>query len=396
MVAYTFYESDNRVRRYAQTLLGEGYEVDAFALRREGLSPEEVVDSVRVFRLQKREINEKNPFGYLFRLLRFFFKSAWAVTREHMRCRYDLIHVHSVPDFEVFATLIPKLMGARIILDIHDIVPELYATKFRISDKTILFRLLVFIERLSIKFADHTIIANHLWHQRLLERSARPEECSTVLNYPDRSVFYRRPRKPRGEGEFVMFYPGTLSWHQGVDLVIRAMALLRAAAPDLRFIVYGDGHERDALLALVKELDLESQVSIQAEKSVKEVAETMADVDLGVEPKRKRSFANEALSTKILEFMAMDVPVLASDTRVHEMYFKDAIEYFESDNIEQLAAKILELKQNQAKRDSLRARGTNLVQQYDWHEKKREYLDLVDRLVGAEDPPCLKRTCRTA
>src|ERR1035437_7972695 len=135
MLAYTFYETDNRVRRYAEALVKRGDQVDAIALAREGQPSFEVIQGVRVFRIQKRVIDETGPISYLIKLLAFFFRSAWFLTVRHLREPYDIIHVHSVPDFEVFATFIPRLLGARVILDIHDIVPEFYASKFNIRSE---------------------------------------------------------------------------------------------------------------------------------------------------------------------------------------------------------------------------------------------------------------------
>ena len=149
MVAYTFYEQDNRVRRYAETLAKRGDRVDVVSLRMEGQSSEEIVGGVHVYRIQSRVVNEKGKFTYLGRLLLFFLRSffflAWKQSQEH----YDLIHVHSVPDFEVFAALVPKLMGAKVILDIHDLVPEFYLSKFKASSDSLTFKLLVGVERMS-------------------------------------------------------------------------------------------------------------------------------------------------------------------------------------------------------------------------------------------------------
>jgi len=400
MVAYTFYEGDNRVRRYAETLVKDGVDVDAIVLRKPGQKPHEIIRGVHVYRIQTRIKNEKNRLTYLKRLLTFFFLSAWVLSLRHLRARYDIIHVHSVPDFQVFATLIPRLMGARVILDIHDIVPELYASKFKVSHRSVLFRLLVLVERLSVIYSDHVIVANHLWHERLARRSGRPERCSTILNYPDPTIFHWRPRTVAPDNSFVLCYPGTLSSHQGVDLVISAMAQLRNKAPNLKFVILGDGAERERLEAMASEHGLGNRITIQASVSVEKVAEIMANVDLGVDPKLKRSFANEALSTKILEFMAMGVPVLASDTRVHQLYFKDGlIQFFESENVDDLAAKILELMHDSAKCNSFRARGMSFVEQNNWEVKKNEYLDLVDRLVKRplnQPAPCseAKKTSR--
>ena len=203
-------------------------------------------------------------------------------------------------------------MGAKVVLDIHDIVPEFYASKFNVKESSFAFRLLLLIERLSIAYCDHVIISNHLWRGRLIQRSVQPEKCTAIVNYPDPSMFRRRPRKVSPGGEFVMCYPGTLNWHQGVDLAIRAVALLRDRVPSLKFFVIGDGPERERLKAMVQQERLEDRVVISGVIPIELVAEMMATIDLGVVPKRNDRFGGDAFSTKIPEFMAMGVPVVAA------------------------------------------------------------------------------------
>jgi len=387
MVAYSFYETDNRVRRYAETLAKRGDHVEAIALRRAGQPRIEVISGVRVFRIQDRVIDEGGPSSYLIKLLLFFVRSAWFLTWHHLKARYDFIHVHSVPDFEVFATLIPRLTGARVILDIHDIVPEFYASKFKVGERSLVFRLLLAIEAVSIAYSHHVIISNHLWYKKLIQRSAKPNKCTTIINYPDLSIFSRRSFNHATTTEFLMCYPGTLNWHQGVDLAIHAMALLRDKVPNLRFLVIGKGPDQAKLVDLVKQLDLEGRVSILGLVPIEQVAETMARVDLGVVPKRSDSFGNEAFSTKIMEFMAMGVPVVVSNTRIDQFYFNDRlVQFFESENVEDLAAKVLDLVQDAAKRKAQVDRGANFIQVNNWDAKKQEYLDLVDGLVGQRRP----------
>ena len=146
MVVYAFYESDTRVLQYANALAERGDVVDVFALRREGSPAREVLNGVNVYRIQTRRVNERGKFAYLRRILRFFFLSFFCLTRRHMAKSYDAVHVHSVPDFLVFAALIPKLSGSRIILDIHDILPEFYASKFGVKPSSLLFRSLLWVE----------------------------------------------------------------------------------------------------------------------------------------------------------------------------------------------------------------------------------------------------------
>jgi len=55
--------------------------------------------------------------------------------------------------------------GARVILDIHDIVPEFLCQQFKVGKRSLIFRLLVYVERLSIAYSSHVIISNHLWYK---------------------------------------------------------------------------------------------------------------------------------------------------------------------------------------------------------------------------------------
>jgi glycosyltransferase involved in cell wall biosynthesis len=178
-----------------------------------------------------------------------------------------------------------------------------------------------------------------------------------------------------------MCYPGTLNSHQGLDIAIDAMALLRDKAPNLRFLIVGDGPDREMLKSMTQRYRLEDRVVMKGYVPLEEIAEIMSMVDLGIVPKRKNSFGNEAFSTKIMEFMAMDVPVLASRTRIDEYYFSEnMLQFFESGSAEDLAAKVLELMENPARRQELTKCSSEFIAHNCWDAKKKEYLDLVDRL----------------
>lgn len=389
MVAYAFYESDNRVRRYAETLVKRGDQVDAIVIGREGQLSCEIIKGVHVYRIQKRVRDERSPFTYLRKMLMFFLRSAWVLSARHLREKYDIIHVHSVPDFEVFSTIVPRLLGAKVILDIHDIVPEFYASKFKINERSLPFRLLLLVEKVSVAYSDHVIISNHLWRSKLTQRSVRSEKCTAIINYPDPSIFSPRPRTAMTNDDFVMCYPGTLNWHQGVDLAISAVALLRDKETNLRLLVIGDGPAREQLKIAIKHQKLEDCVTMTGSVPIEKVAETMANVDLGIVPKRRDSFGNEAFSTKIMEFMAMGVPVIASNTRVDQYYFNDRlVQFFDSENVDDLAMKIVELAHNPARCDCLRSNAAKFIEHNNWDVKKGEYLDLVDRLVQTGDRAC--------
>jgi glycosyltransferase involved in cell wall biosynthesis len=383
MLAYTWYEPDNRVRRYAETLVKRGDQVDAVVLRREGQpSKMEVVEGVYVYRIQRRVINEKGKITYLAKLLLFFVRSFFFLAWKQLRDPYDLIHVHSVPDFEVFAALVPKLMGAKVILDIHDLVPEFYLTKFRTTPDSLIFKLLVGVERMSASFADHVIAANHIWLKRLYERSVRREDCTVILNFPDTDIFHLRGRT-RTDSKFIMVYPGTMTHHQGVDIAVRAFALIADQCPEAEFHLYGGGDQVDYLRTLIAELKLQERVFLKGGRKLQEIAVIMENSDLGVVPKRNDGFGNEAFSTKIFEFMVEDVPVIVSSTAIDRYYFNDCVvKFFEGNNEKKLTEAMLQLIRHPEQRQELVRNAREFIKDYTWEKNKGIYLDLVDSLVA--------------
>ncbi len=388
MLAYAFYESDMRILRYAKALVERGDSVDVIALRREGAPAFEVLQGVNVYRVQSRQRNERGWFDYLTRVIRFMLVSAAKLTRLHSAQPYDVVHVHSVPDFLVFSAIWPKLTGARIILDIHDILPEFFASKFGASSKSILFRLLVLAEYLSVKMSDHVIIANDLWHQRLVARSANAEKCTSIINYPDSDLFRPVEHRPTDASKFRITYPGTLNTHQGVDIAVRAMHILRDELPQAEFHVYGEGPAKPSLIELTSELSLSDRVSFHNFLPCDQIPQAMALSDIAVVPKRASSpFGNEAMSTKIMEFMSLGVPVIVSRTKVDEYYHDESrVKFFESDNADDLARAIALLYRDPELRRSLAAHASEYVARNNWTEKKQLYLTIVDSLCARTKP----------
>ena len=381
MLSYSFYEVDNRVMRYAEALAKRGDHVEVISLRRDGRSAEEVLHGVQVFRIQRRVRNEGSRTTYFLRIIQFFFWAMLFLSVRHLRKPYDLIHVHSMPDFLVLAAWLPKVMGAKIILDIHDLLPEMYANKFQGPGDTWMTSMLLKEERLSCAFADHVIIANHLWGERIVKRSVPPSKCTPILNYPDPSIFSGHERK-RQDSRFIFIYPGSLHWHQGLSVAIQALNIVHQQVPQVEFHIYGSGPEMEPLAGLIADLCLQRHVFLQEFLPMREIAPVLRDADVGIVPKRKDSFGNEAFSTKILEFMAVGVPVIVSDTTVDRYYFNDSVvRFFQSGDARDLADAMLEMIHDPAQREKLARNASEFVRAFDWGEKKEEYLRLVDGLT---------------
>lgn len=379
MVAYTFYDIDNRVRRYAETLVENGWQVDAVVLKNENGEGKRNIRGVDVIGLQKRKYDEKNKISYLFRLVCFFIHASLVLSKSSLKKPYSLIHVHSIPDFQVFAAIVPKIFGAKIILDIHDIVPELFMDKFSTKNEDLLFKCLLFVERISCNFADHVIIANHIWHERLIKRSVKPDRCTTLINYPDPKIFKER-KTVRDDNKFVLCYPGTLSKHQGIETAINAVVKAKKYIPGIELHIYGKGSDEEYLKDHTYKLNASEFIFFKGVLDIEKIAMEMAQADVGVEPKLNGPFSGEAFSTKTLEFMIMRVPVIVSDTKVHKLYLPDdMVMYFPAGNSDALCEKIFAAYEKKRNYDSS-AKITAFMQENNWVVKQGIYFNILRKL----------------
>jgi glycosyltransferase involved in cell wall biosynthesis len=386
MVSHSVYRSDMRVMRYAEALAQRGDHVDVLGVQGSRDEKVERVGNVNVYNLQLRPAKkERSKISFLVPLLRFLCSASAWIAREHARRPYDLLHIHNVPDFLVFAAVWPKIAGAKVILDIHDIVPEFYASKFHVRENSLPIFLLKSVERASAKMADRVIISNHLWLEKFASRTGANGKCSVFINNVDGKIFHPRARTRQDDKKIVIF-PGGLQWHQGLDIAIRAFEKVRRAIPHAEFHIYGDGNMKETLLSLSGDLGLKEAVRFFDPLPVHKIARIMAEADLGVVPKRADSFGNEAYSTKIMEFMSTGVPVVVSNTRIDRFYFSDSVvRFFESGNSDALAEAMIDVLGNSELAHRMVKNGQEYARSHSWERRQGEYLRLVDTLLGEKE-----------
>jgi glycosyltransferase involved in cell wall biosynthesis len=389
MVTYSHYETDNRVMRYAEELARQGHAVEVLALKREPKQlAHETLAQVRVTRLQCRSRkNQISKAALLFPIVKFSLLASLRIAYRHLKSRYDLVHVHNVPDFLVFVAWFPALMGTKVILDIHDILPEFYASKFGLAADSLGVRALKKVERASARFADHVIISNDLWRDRFVARTGINGKCSVFINHVDCELFRPYPRT-RSDGKLILLFPGGLQRHQGLDIAIRGFQKILPEFPAAEFHIYGDGSAKPDLVSLARELGLEKKVRFFPPVPLREVAQIMANADLGVVPKRADSFGNEAYSTKIMEFMSLGVPVVVSRTKIDQFYFNDSVvRFFECGNADALAEAVGDVLRDGGLRRRMILNAAAYVARHNWGSRKADYLRIVDSLSQNNQSP---------
>jgi glycosyltransferase involved in cell wall biosynthesis len=383
MVGYTKYEHDGRLHRYSQSLIQNGHLVDVIGLGSRHDTRIQFFDGVRVFRIQSRDFNESGPLSYFRNLLSYFLKSFYHVTRMQLSMRYDVIHFHNIPDFGVFATCLAKWLGAKIILDIHDLVPEFYMRKFNVKENHCIIRLLLIIEKMSCAFADRVITVTELWKETLSKRSVKPDKCQVIMNLPISDVFKPLPYVLRHLNDpFRLSYHGNLAEQTGVDLLLDAVALVRQQIPHVALQIIGEGRERTQLQKKATRLGIEDVVTFKPAVPVYELPDHMKGIHVAVDPKRDGVYAEETLSVKSMEYLGMQIPLIVSKTKAAEYYFrKDEVYFFEPNNSADLANAILDLYFREKLRKQYHVHAKQFNTRYNWDMMKKRYFQLIIDLL---------------
>jgi glycosyltransferase involved in cell wall biosynthesis len=151
------------------------------------------------------------------------------LARLHFRGRLDVVHIHNMPDILVLAAIVPRLLGSKLLLDIHDPMPELYMSRNHDS-RSALVRALRFQERISCWLADRVITVNDTMRETLAAKGVSGDKIFIVHNFPDRSHFPIADlpnRWPKAPDNLVLLYCGMVTEHYNLGLAVRAMAVLR-------------------------------------------------------------------------------------------------------------------------------------------------------------------------
>lgn len=380
MIAYTNYLSDARPRREAETLVRRGDRVDFIALGEKDKPATEMVEGVRLLRMKERKYRGSSGARYTLSYLRFLIAVTARVARLHRSERYDVIYAHTMPDLLVLAGLIPKLMGARLVLNLHDMMPELYMSKFGIGEKHPLTRFLAFQEQLSIRLADRAI-AVHDPHRDVLVRRGTPRAKITVLpNVPDSRVFLNDLPAPPAAGPFRIVYHGTIARRLGLDLAVSAFAKAAARCPQARLEIYGDGDAADELQAQIAASGVAERIAFSRKMfRVEAITQMIQGASVGIICNRRDLATEYMLPVKLLEYVHLGIPAIAPRLMTIQYYFGEhQVEYYEAGNVEALAASLCRLYADGVKRAELARQGREFAKRFNWDVFQHELYRVVD------------------
>jgi len=341
IVVHSYYLRDTRPRRLATTLTDAGWDVDVVCARDDGEQSSQTVDQVRIHRLPARR-RRGGKFRYMFEYISFTMMAFFSVTTLWIRRRHRTVYVLGIPNFLVFAALVPRLGGACVLLDMRDPLPEFFEAKYKLSERDPLVRGLLAEERISARFASRVVTVHHTM-ATLYERSVPATKIGVVMNAPDPRVFAADAGAHRDPDDRTMLYTGTVASRYGVDLAMRALALLRDEIPRLRLRIVGDGDLVPTLRAMALEAGLEDRVSFDGPVPLEAIPRIVQESWIGVQPNRDDPLMRYSLSTKVLEWCLLGLPVVAGETRpLLELFTKDELLFHAPEDLEGMCDRIRE------------------------------------------------------
>jgi glycosyltransferase involved in cell wall biosynthesis len=372
------------VRREVEALSDSGHEVDVISLRREGQPGRERIGRVRAYRPPLRHHRE-GALLYIVEHIVFMVMATVLAAFLHLRRRYDVVQAHTIPDTVVFASLVPKLFGAQVMLDLHECMPEFFATKFGTSIRHPGVRLMSALEQLAIRYADHVITCTEQMKERFVERGAPPGKIDVILNAADERIFdpSAHPPAKREQGCFALICHGSVEERYGHDTLIKAVASLKERIPELRLRVYGDGSFLDEAHELVAELGVEDRVWFAGEYvPMPELLEALAGADAGVVAMKRDAFRDLTHCNKMFDLIAMRRPAIISRTLSVERYFdEDSFAWFRADDPDDLARAIVRIYEEPELGERLAEHAALVNEPYRWPHQREAYLRAVGPLL---------------
>jgi len=389
MVTFSSYPFDPRPRRSIDALIAEGATVDLICLGSKNEVKGQAPDGVKVFRVPLKH-PRRGKFEYAFRYGIFILISSLTFAVRSLGGRYDLVYVHNMPDILVASALIPKMLGSKVVLDLHDPMPELMMTIFRTPEDNRSVRMMKSLEKWSIGRADLAVTVNVACKRIFSSRSCSAEKIAVVMNAPDGQIFPCREPRLRsvstqdGDRRFVIMYHGSIVERNGLDVALDALAQVRRAIPSAELRIFGS-HTAflDHVMEKARSMGLQDAVQYMGPRSLEGLVTEIDDCDLGIIPNHRNAFTDINTPTRVFEYLAMGKPVIAPSTQGILDYFnKDSLVFFEPGNAVELAQQIEFAFSHPREVLEIVRRGQEIFSEHTWDREKETLVSRVSSLFN--------------
>lgn len=384
VIRQDYYPEEKSVHREVIAMSELGLETHVICLRSSDQAAEEIVNGIHIHRIPLQR--KKGSIGrYLYDYLSFFLFAFFKVTALHLRHHFAVIQVNTMPDFLIFATLIPRLLGAKTVIQMHEPTPELWRT---MSGPRLLIFLLEFIEQISLRYAHRAFTVTQQLKETYVSRGAKPDKISVILNVPDTRLFESSDISPLPSGDdFRIICHGAIEERYGQDTIVEAASLVKDAIPGLRIHILGKGAYVDEILAQIQAMGVQENVRYLGWIPLPQMVMELRQADVGIIAQKSSPYSNLVHTGKMYDYITFGKVVIASRLATVRAYFdENCMCFYQPGNAEDLARAIFALYNNPNKRQEL-ARNAALLynRSYKWEHQRKIYQDVYRSLIGLED-----------
>jgi len=332
VVAYTEYAGDPRVRREAEVLVDDGYVVHAITARpRVGRSPTHL-NGVHLTEAPV-SIHRGGKARYAYQYLLFFALSSLSLLRLCLRQRLALVHVHSLPDFQVFCAVPLKVVRVPVLLDLHEAMPEILSARFGKGTRSIWVRVARLLELLSCLFANHVVVANDGIRSALVARGIPEDRLTSVYNDGEISGSLPDPVDVRRDlglpSKTLIVHAGGINRERDLETLFGALARLQSLT-DVHLVLAGDSEPsyQRHLVDLADYLGLQDQVHFVGKLSRAKAQALMGLADVGVVTLEANALTEIAWPNRVMEYVLLRKPLVVADLPFLRQTLGDAALYY--------------------------------------------------------------------
>lgn len=381
MLAYTVLSLDSRVIREAKAAIEGGYEVDVYTLNE---TAKDKINGVNNIYSRQWQYKGKNKVRFVLSYLRFFMFCFWNLSfRSLSRKKYNIVHVNNMPNFLIFSTIIAKILGSKIIMDVHDVMPELFAQKFGKDITSKFIKLLYLEERYSLRFADRIISVNSLCTERFIKNKVTKKQYTEILNAADEDVFKPVQDKVFQKDLLNVIYPATLAIKRnGIDFLLDVMEKIKSMKIyNIKLAIFGGGEDSKLLESIIRERNLEDYVYFSGGFVNYEIlSNELEKSHVGIIPFPRGYSTDFQTPVKMHEYFIKKLAVVAADTKLIKKEFSDIVLLFEAGNVNDCVDKLISLYNNNDLLNAYSQKGFDYYLSHTWTKYKKDYIALLDSL----------------
>ena len=367
---------DRRVWQECQALRDSGYAVHVISPKMKTfVTPYEVIEGIHIYR--HKIIEAKGILGFFAEYLTALFSETVLAWKIWLRHRFQVIHMCNPPDL-MFAVAWPfKLLGVRVIFDVHDLWPEMFEAKFR--KKNLFYWAVRFAQRLNYTCADVVLATNETNRQAALQNGKKDPSRVFLVRTAPKIPEINLPANPAlKKGRlFLVGYVGVMGSADGVDLLIQTAAIIihDFGRKDIQFILLGDGPEFSDLIALRDRLNLSQFIDMPGWANNDTLVPTLKTIDLGVTCDIPNAYNHSCTMNKVLEYMAFGKPQVSFDLVETRASARDAGAYVSEVSPRKLAEAIVSILDNPSQRATMGRLGSErLHHELNWEKSVAELL----------------------